>query len=291
MVEDAPRDMLVSIYALSTVAGLLAGFVSPLTSVLVGRFSLVSTMRGLYLFAFVSITLKAILLYHYSRETSQGQVRMAELKGKPFSLAFKGSGRVLKQTLQNRPLMLVLGLMAAIMVVRGAMDNFWPLLVTGNLGIKEEALPLLATLKSLVMLLCFFLLSHRLRMEHYLRPLRLGFGLMLAMFLMLLFLPRGLSFAVVLGVLVEALALSILLPLSSSLQMLLLDEGERARMFGLSLSFCLLITAPFGAINGFLSRLHLALPMAVCALMMALALFLLSRLQRCLPEGCIHSEP
>lgn len=40
MVEDAPRDKLVSIYALSTVAGLLAGFVSPLTSLLVGRFSL-----------------------------------------------------------------------------------------------------------------------------------------------------------------------------------------------------------------------------------------------------------
>ncbi len=290
MVEDAPRDKLVSIYALSTVAGLLAGFVSPLTSLLVGRFSLVNTMRGLYFFAFVSITAKAVLLHHYSRETAQGQARMAELKGQPFSRAFRGSGQVLRQMLRNRPLMLVLGLMACIMILRGAMDNFWPLLVTGRLGIGEEALPLLATLKSLVMLLCFFLLSHRLKPEKYIRPLKWGFGLMLGMSLMLLVLPRELSWAVVLGVMCEALALSILLPLASSLQMLLLDPLERARMFGLSLSFCLLVTAPFGTLNGFLSRLHLALPMAVCALVMGLALFLLNRLRGCLAEGRMSAD-
>ena len=286
MVEDTPKDKLVSIYALSTVAGLLAGFVSPLTSILVGRFSLVATMRGLYLFSFLSMTGKAFLLYHYTRETLEGQKRMAELKGHPLSRAFRGSFQVLRHMLANRPLMLVLGILSCVMAARSAMENFWPLLVTGGLGIGEEALPLLATLKSLVMLACFFLLSHRLKPAHYLKPKKLGLGILLGLFMMLLVLPRELAWAVVPGVLAEALALSILLPLFSSLQMLLLDAGERARMFGLSLSFCLLVTAPFGTLNGLFSRMHLALPMAVCAGLMALALWLLYRLRGCLaPEA------
>ncbi len=290
MVEDAPKDKLVSIYALSTVAGLLAGFVSPLTSILVGRFSLVSTMRGLYLFSFLSMTGKAVMLHHFTRETLQGQKRMAELKPYPFARAFKGSFQVLRHMLKNRPLMLVLGIMSCVMAARSAMENFWPLLVTSGLGIGEEALPLLATLKSLVMLAYFFLLSHRLQPAHYLRPLRLGLGILLGLFMLLLVLPQELAWAVVPGVLAEALALSILIPLFSSLQMLLLDPGERARMFGLSLSFCLLVTAPFGTLNGFLSRLHLALPMAVCAGLMALALFLLFMLRGCLrPDDLVQN--
>ncbi|MGI6696624.1 MAG: MFS transporter [Christensenellales bacterium] len=213
MVEDVPKDKLVSIYALSTVAGLLAGFVSPLTSVLVGRFSLVATMRGLYLFSFLSMTGKAVMLYHFTRETLQGQKRMAELKPYPFSRAFRGSFRVLGQMLKNRPLMLVLGIMSCVMVTRSATENFWPLLVTGGLGIQEGALPLLSTLKSLVMLACFFLLSHRIRPALYLRPMRVGLTILLGLYLMLLALPQKLAWVVVPGVLAEALALSILMPL------------------------------------------------------------------------------
>ncbi len=283
MVEDAPQDKLVGIYALSNVAGLLAGFLSPLTSVLVGRFSLVATMRGLYLFAFLSMTTKAVLLYRLTRETRLGHERMTALAGKPWHHAFRGSGQVVKGMLANRPLMLTLGIISCVMVIRGVMENFWPLLVTGPLQVGEEMLPLLATLKSLVMLACFLLLSHRLRAEHYRRPMAFALGVISLISLVMLVLPAQLSWLLVPGVMAEALALSILIPLYSSLQMLLLDAGERARMFGISLAFCLLVTAPFGTLNGLLSRIHAALPMAVCAVLGMLALYLLSRLQACLP--------
>jgi Na+/melibiose symporter-like transporter len=220
------------------------------------------------------MTGKAVMLHHFTRETLQGQKRMAELKPYPFSRAFRGSFRVLGQMLKNRPLMLVLGIMSCVMVTRSATENFWPLLVTGGLGIQEEVLPLLSTLKSLVMLACFFLLSHRIRPALYFRPMRVGLTISLGLYLMLLALPRKLAWAVVPGVIAEALALSILMPLFSSLQMLLLDPGERAKMFGLSLSFCLLVTSPFGTLNGLLSRLHLALPM----------------LKKCLPPEALNPQ-
>ena len=95
----------------------------------------------------------------------------------------------------------------------------------------------------------------------------------------LFLLPASASWVVFPGVVAEALALSITIPLFSSLQMLLLDHEERARMFGFSLSFCLMVTAPFGALNGLLSTWALNLPMLLSFLLSVLALFLLTRLR------------
>ncbi|HPY94847.1 MAG TPA: MFS transporter [Clostridia bacterium] len=283
-VEDAPSHMLVNIYALCNVAGLIAGFVAPLTSLLVSRYSLVSTMRALYLFAAISIGIKITILHFMVKETEIGAHKKAELKGKPFLHAFKGNWGVLKHMLSKRPLMLVLGIISCVMVIRSATDNFWPLYITGSLGIREQTLPLLSGLRSLSMLVAFFVLAPRLKPQRFHKPLRLGLSIMAGLFLVLFLLPRGSGWAVFPGVVAEALALSMLIPLFSSLQMILLDKVEKARMFGFSLAFCLLVTAPFGTINGLLSKWSLGLPMLLSSLLAVLALFFLSRLNRSLEK-------
>jgi MFS family permease len=290
MVEDAPDKLLVSIYSLSSIAGLLAGFAAPLTSLLVGRFSLVSTMRGLFFFAFLCITAKIVVLQLMTKETALGSRRMAELKGKSIRHAMHGSFGVVGNMFKNRPLMLVLCIMSCVMVIRSAMENFWPLLLTGRLGIREETLPLLAGLRSMGMLACFFLLAPRLNPRHYFRPMSLALLIIASLQFLFFILPPGAGWAVFPGVLAEALALSLLIPLFSSLQMLLLDRAERARMFGFSLAFCLLLTSPFGTINGLLSRAHLALPMLLSACLALLALFLLGKLRRVLEEKHLGME-
>ena len=280
MVEDAPSHMLVNIYSLVSIAGLIAGFAAPLTSLLVRSYSLVSTMRVLYLFAAVSIGVKIAILHFLSKETMIGTQKKQELQGKSLRHAFKGSWSVLKGMFGKRPLMLVLGIMACVMVIRSATENFWPLLITSSLGIREETLPLLSGLRSLSMLLCFFLLAPRLKPQRFNKPLKLGLSIMVALHLMLFLLPAGTGWAVFPGVVAEALALSMLIPLFSSLQMILLDKVEKARMFGFSLAFCLLVTSPFGTINGLLSKLQPGLPMLLSALLALLALFFLSRLNK-----------
>lgn len=287
LAEDTPKEQLVNIYALSSVAGLIAGFVAPLTSVLVSRFTLIPTMRGLYLFAGLCMVLKALLLYKYTKETKPGQKRREELKGRPFSHAFLGSGQVIKGLFRNQPLLLVLGMMSCVMVTRGSLDNFWPLLLTNRLGIDEGMLPILAALKSVMMLLCFFFLAPRLSVARFKQPLSLGLMVMLCLQVLFFVLPRELGFLVYPAVMLEALSLSMFIPLFSSLQMLLLDQKERARMFGASIALCLLVTAPFGTINGLLARLDAALPMLLSALLCGLALWFANRLSRVLPEDLL----
>ncbi|HSK68390.1 MAG TPA: MFS transporter, partial [Candidatus Limnocylindria bacterium] len=264
---------------------LLAGFFSPLTSLLVARFSLVPVMRGIFLFGFVVFTTKLVILHVKSHETETGRKRMEELRGKPLFHSVRGSMGVIRGMLSRRALMLVLGMMACVMVIRGALESFLPLHLTGALGMKPEALPLLSGLKSVGMLACFLVIAPRLKPRDFFRPMAAALSLMGALCLVLFLLPASARGLVYLEVLLEALALSLLIPLFSSLQMLLLDKGERARMYGFSLSFCLLATSPFGTVNGLLSRLGTQYPMLLAAALALLALFLLTRLRRSVAPG------
>lgn len=277
MVEDAPPSKLVSIYSLSTIGGLLSGFAAPLTSLFVTESRLVPTMRWLYLFAFACMVTKIIILHTHSKETNRGRERKEELRGKPLTYATQGSFSVVRQMFFNKPLMLVLLIMSCVMVIRSSTQNFWPLLVTGKLGVSESTLPLLSAMKSIAQLIFFFWIAPRLKPQYFYKPMILALGIMTGLHVMWFILPGEAASLVYAGVLAEALEMSILIPMFSSLQMLLLDQKERARMYGFSISFCLLITSPFGTINGFLGRSNASLPMLMSAVLAGVAIFLLTQ--------------
>lgn len=279
MVEEAPSGMLVSIYALSTIAGLLAGFAAPLTSLFVGEGNLVPTMRALYLFAFVCMMTKIVLLHLNTRETATGRRRVAELTGRPLHHAMKGSFSVVRQMVSRTPLMLLLIITSCVLVIRSSTQNFWPLLVTGKLGLSGKALPLLSALKSVGQLVLFFWIAPRLNPRYFYKPMLFSLVLIAGLHLMWYLLPAQAGLLVYAGVLLEALEMSIIIPLLSSLQILLLDQSERSRMLGFFLSLCLLITAPFGTLNGLLARVDAALPMLLSFLLALLSILLLGRLR------------
>ena len=80
LVEDADQSQLVDIYTWIYIANILVGFIAPLAGVLIGAFSLVPTLRGLYIFAAIMFTLKAIVTYRMTQETAPGQVRLHETR-------------------------------------------------------------------------------------------------------------------------------------------------------------------------------------------------------------------
>jgi len=83
LVEDAEADQLVHIWTWIHISGLMAAFFAPLAGILIGVIDLVPAVRALYLFSFVLMTAKAVILYHFSTETRQGYIRMEETRDKP----------------------------------------------------------------------------------------------------------------------------------------------------------------------------------------------------------------
>lgn len=79
LVEDADQSQLVDIYTWIYIANIMVGFIAPLAGVLIGVYSLVPTMRGLYIFAAIMFTLKAVVTYRLTQETTQGKIRLQEI--------------------------------------------------------------------------------------------------------------------------------------------------------------------------------------------------------------------
>ena len=280
LTEDAKPDKLIHLYAISSIAGLVAGFVAPLTYLLVQEFTLISTMRGLYAFMALSMAIKSALLYRISRETSVGLQRMEETRGKSIFTSLFDSRHVLKGMLRSRRIMLTVGISTCFILIRSVNDNFWPLLLTEKLAIPEELLSLFSTVRTVVMLILSFLLVPKLDARRFLKPLSLAMGLIIAVDLTLFMLNQAVLGIIVACVVAEATALSALTPLIPTLTMQALDRLERSRMLSLATTMALLVSAPFGTVAGLLSKLDRGLPMLLNIALALLAVFIAMRLER-----------
>lgn len=273
LVEEAEQNKLVHLFAIAHIAGLIAGFVAPLAFFIVRAFGVVSAMRGLYFFTFVMMTLKFVLCYIFTHEPAPGVKRMEEMRGVSIFSALRTGGDVLRQMLKNRGIMLTVALLASYQAVQNVTGSFWPLLVTDKLGIAEENLSVFMTVKSLLMVAFYFLIVPRVEVARPKKPLRASLLTLLIGQLMMLVLPEGSYLFVVLYVVLEAYALSILSPLTSSLQMVSVDEEERARMLGWFYAMTMLVTAPFGVFAGWLSEMNRALPFIFTSVMVLVTMW------------------
>ncbi len=273
-VEEAPENKLVHLYSLANIAGLIAGFVAPVSYFFVDRYSIVPTMRVLYGITFVLMTTKFVLLYFMTHETAIGKRRQEEFHQRSMLKHLLDSRHVLLAMLKTRRVMYTVALLACYGAVRSVVDNFWPLLITEKLGIAQKNLSMFAMLRSLVFLSGYFLFTGKVDVRKFKKPLLIAFSCFGAVQCMLIFLHTGSYLLLGLGVLIEALSLSVLSPLTSSLQMLSMDREERARMNGLFLAMCLLITSPVGALAGALAQVDRSLPFVLTLVLCLLALFL-----------------
>jgi MFS family permease len=280
MIEDAKQEQMVHLYSIMHVAGLVAGFFAPLAYFFVKKYSVIPAMRVLYGLTFVMMTAKFVILYFTTKETSVGVRRKAETRDVSLPSRLWDSRKLLLRMLKTRRTMLTVALIACFAGVKNVSDTFWPLLVTEKLGIAAENLSLFSTVKTLLMLGCYFLIVPLLDLRRFRNPVLLGLMLFIAQQVLMLVMPQGAYALVVLTVVMEALALSMLNPLTASLQMVNIDREERARMLGFFYALCMLITSPLGTIAGIMAESDRSLPFALNLLLTVAALILTLKLWR-----------
>ena len=263
MIEDAPESRLVHMYTLTSIAGLLAGFVSPIAYFFVQKFTIVPTMRFIYGFTCVMMTSKFVILYFLSKETSVGKRRMAECKDVSILSRLWDSRKVLAKMLNSKRILLTVAFVACYSGICNVNGSFWPLLITEKLGIPTENLSIFFTIKNLFMLVCYFVVAPRLDVRRFRHPMLLGLSLLIAQQVLMMLMPTGLYWLVVVAVILEALALSILDPMRGSLQMINIDREERARMLSYFYALCMLSTSPLSWLAGLAAEVDRAYPFAM----------------------------
>lgn len=270
LVEDTDEEQLVDIYSWIYIAGLLVAFFAPIAGAIMKRYTLIPTMRGLYLFAAVMFAIKATATYFLTSETEQGKTRMRETQHQSVFTAFgeyKDVGKQFihaPQTLYTTAIMLV---MSAAGMING---NFWAILVTEKLHIANENLALFQVIRSIIMILFFFVVAPRMRTLHFKRPMLISFLGLISGQLVLVLAPEKSYAMLIVSIFLDACSFATVSPLVDRMLVKTVDPKERARIQSLVYMAVILLTSPFGWIGGLLSSINHNLPFI---LNMALYLF------------------
>ena len=152
---------------------------------LINRFSLVPTMRGLYLFSFVMMTIKFFATNAMVTETQQGVIRMEETRHQPLFAVLREYPAVFRQIIRTPATLLTGGLLLVLGIGRMINGTFWSILVTEKLDIPAANLAYFSFARAATMLLFYFLVMPKVRDMDERKPMMIGFaGLVLSQILL-----------------------------------------------------------------------------------------------------------
>jgi MFS family permease len=221
------------------------------------------------------LTGKFVILYLYSHETVRGVQRMAETRHRSLTSLLGEYRSVLGQLLRSRPILAALSLMVITSIYTTISNNFWGVLFTGKLGFPDSQISTYVAIRSIVMMICFFLIGPRLtNLRRFRLPLWIGFGLFLLSQLLLVMMPPQTALWLVFSVILEAIATALASPMIESLLALAMESAERARISAMVSVALIMIISPFGWIAGQLSAQDRSLPFALNMGLFALGILL-----------------
>jgi MFS family permease len=260
LVEDADQSQLVHIYTWIEIAGYSAAFFSPIAGLLIGKFSLIPTVRGLYLFAFIMMTAKFLVMNQYVTESHQGKMRMEETRHQPLFSLLRGYRGVFLQVLRTPRTLLTVSIQLVMSIGMTIANTFWAILVTGKLHIPEANIAYFFFFRSTAMLMFFFLIMPRISAMRFKRPLLLGFLGLIASQTLLISMPEKNYLLLLFTILIDACSLALINPFLGSMITVNVDPQERARIMAIISVVVISLTSPFGWIAGRLSEVNRALP-------------------------------
>lgn len=259
-VEDCDPKKMVNAFTWIQVTGLIAVFFAPLATLLVDWFTMVTAVRFIYFFSFVSMTAKFVILFIRGTETEQGRKRMAETKDESLFHLFVGYKDVFLKMLHSPAMMFVVVFMVLNNIYTMVTTNFFSLYITQNLGVAEQLVAIFPMVRAAVMLVFILLAQNFFNRMKYRVVMTAGLILYIISHAVLLLAPPQELLLIWVYTFVEAFAFALVNPRKDSISALFVDKEERSRAYGLLYVIIIAFSTPFGWLVGFLSSLNRTLP-------------------------------
>jgi len=260
LVEDTNPDLLLDVYSWIYISGLLAAFFAPLTGLFIHSFSLIPTMRGLYIFGMVFMTTKFIILYKISRETKLGIIRMQETRNQGLFSMLGEYKSVFHKVMRTPGTLYTIGILLVVTICLTITNTFWSVIVTEKIHIPAQYVALFPFARSVTMLFFFFLVMPRISEMHFKKPMLSGFVLYIVSQSILISLPEQNYVLLLLSTVLEACGYAALNPMLDKMLVVTVDANERARIMAIIYVIVIILTTPFGFIAGELSSINRNLP-------------------------------
>jgi len=260
LVEDAEPEELVDIFTWIYIANLMVGFIAPMAGLLISKFTLVPTMRALYIFAAVMFTIKAVVTYQLTEETRQGKIRLQETRGQSIWSALSEYRHIFRDLVNAPRTLYTAGIMLIISISNLISGSFWSIIVTEKLHIPAQNLAIFPFVRSAIILGFFFIVTPQINKLHFKLPMIVGFLGFIASQILLITAPVQNYAVLLLSVFLEACGFAVVNPLVDRMTVLTIDARERARILSIIFVGVILFSSPFGWIAGTLSGINKDLP-------------------------------
>ena len=270
LVEDAEKTMLTKIFSLLHMIAQIAVIFAPLAAILVNQLSIVPAMRILYIFSFLSMTIKFFLLYRFGDETEVGRTRLRETKDMSLWRIMSGYGDIFKRIFASHDMVLALAFTTIFSITWMVSGSFFGLYVTKTLDIPEHFLAYFPIVRSLVIAAFLYLLQPKLEKFGFRYPMLIGLVIFVESYILLIFTPANSLYILFIFIFFDAVAYSFVVPRNDSLTQILIEPSERARIRGLMGVIVLGLSIPFGYIAGWLSDMDRRYPFILISVLLVL---------------------
>lgn len=217
LTEDCPPKKIPYAFSGITMVQLAATFLTPISIILVQKFSIIPALRGVYFFAFLSQAFKCTLLFWKAKETAQGKKRIAETKNIPLYRMFSGYGRVFKLIFTTPVTRLLLILVITIGINNIIINTFFYDFATERLGLPTASLGYIPMIRAAVCLLFMFTAQSKINEKSHRTVLTIGLVLYAAAFACPLLFQGASWTGAVFYIFFEAIANAFVIPRKESL--------------------------------------------------------------------------
>lgn len=275
LVEDAPKDKITHIYSWVIIAGNISALFAPISSILVAKLTLAPAIRILYINAFVIMTVKLLILYKFSTETSIGRIRREITHNMSWSEMLSGYKSALQKILNSRGTIFAIIISILVEIVAMLGMTFWQIIASRHIGISDALLPIFPMIRSVFSIVLFFTVISRINQTKLKWPLYGGFISSIVSCILLISISNtGIwGYAILfISLFFEALGTAVLSTLRESLVAIHVDPGERSGIMALLQTTVMLVSVPFGYIGGLLSDISRILPFVMSIVLLLLGI-------------------
>jgi len=266
LVEDTEPENRSAIFTILQIISVISGFFAPLGGLLVSRLTLVPAVRLMYLIACISMTIMFFGRNAITYDTEISIKKKLESKGINFKESLKEYKEVLKEIINNKLLMIMVGVYILNnfqMAIRG---TYLSIYLVNALGIKDSLIGLFPAFSSIAMLILLLLAIPRFKEEFSVNYMIIGFGISMSANIILILLPPKNILGVIIATMLSASGNIIANPyLESSVANLISDEN-RAKSLAILTVILLVFISPAGIIGGLTYSINPKIPFVLITL-------------------------
>ena len=281
-VEDTPPQDRGNAFTWLQTAGIAAGFFAPLGGMLVTALGIEPAERILLWCAVLGMVLMTILRTWNLKETDISRQMRQISREQSAGELLQGYVRSLRRLRADGLLLGALTIRALLFSMANLRTTYLPMTLTEGLGLPDAVVATLQTVMSIVMMAVLLLGLPAMQRRDVRGPLLAAFLAALVAHGVLLALPKGLLWPVLVDGVVLAVAVVTTEPLMAAMFANSMQESERALMMATMALLSLIVSAVFQYAGGVAARLEPRSPMILIAALSAVcALVLLGMMRKC----------